>query len=62
MSLESTVVQLEIGLASLASTKWIRATIQTSTTIKVLAPTLVFALFTKCKTRHSSCFISRKLP
>ena len=34
MALESTVVQFEIGLALLASTKWIRA---------ITPPTLVFA-------------------
>ena len=55
--------KLEIRLASLARTKWIRAIIQTSTTIKVLAPTLVFALFSKCKTRHFSilCLKSRRM-
>ena len=46
--------KLEIRLASLARTKWIRA---------ITPPTLVFALFSKCKTRHFSilCLKSRRM-
>ena len=43
--------KLEIRLASLARTKWIRAITKQAQQRECLPPTLVFALFSKCKTR-----------